>query len=414
MKNLINRNQNCRGCRGRNLIKIFSFGPTPLANAFLPVSQKHSQEYIFPLDVYYCKNCSLVQLIDIVNPEFMFKDYVYISSTSPVFIRHFENFASHVFKRFDLKSSSLVVDIGSNDGILLLPFKKMGTRVLGIDPALTVAKIAESKGIKTVTKFFSPDLSKKITKKYGKADVITGTNVFAHVNDLRGLLIGVKHLMKDNGVFIIEVPYLLDFLKKNLFDTVYHEHLSYFSIKSLTNLFDRSGMRIFDVQRVITHGGSIRVFVEKKCGNHKIELTVAELIKKEKDMGLTKLETYRGFYKRILQNKVALTSLLVKLKLQGKSVAGYGAPGKGNTLLNYFGIGSDLLDYIVDDSPQKQGLYTPGRRIPVVNSKQMYKKMPDYLLIIAWNFAGPIIANHVQFKELGGKFIIPVPRPQII
>lgn len=414
MDKLIERNKYCRSCKGTSLVRVFSFGPTACANAFVKEKDLYGYEYIFPLDVYFCKTCSLLQMRDVVSREFMFKDYVYVSSMSPVFIKHFEDFAGNVFQRFDLNKESLVVDIGSNDGILLKPFKKMGARVLGVEPAKTVAKIARDNGVPSVPEFFSKDLARTLAKKYGHADVMTATNVFAHVNDLDDLVGGVASWLKPDGVFIIEVPYLINFIDNNLFDTVYHEHLSYFSVNSLSTLLSRLGMKIFDVQLVSSHGGSIRVFIKKKVSNRKVENSVAGFLKKEKKARLADLNTYRKFNERVQKNKAALIALLSRLKSLDKKIAGYGAPGKGNTLLNFFGIGSDLLDYIVDDSPPKQGLYTPGKRIPVVGRGRLEKEHPDYLLIIAWNFAESIINNNKKFKKAGGKFIIPVPRPRII
>lgn len=414
MQNLITRNRFCRGCKGSRLTKVLSFGPTPLANAFLNSEQVNQPEYSFPLDVYFCRKCSLLQLLDVISPEYMFKDYVYVSSTSPVFVKHFEDFAERVFERFNLNQNSLVVDIGSNDGILLRPFKRLGTRVLGVEPALTVAKLAVNNGIETLSKFFGLKTAGQIVKNYGPADVVGATNVFAHVNDLDDLIMGVKRLLKKNGVFIIEVPYLIDFLEKNLFDTVYHEHLSYFCVKTMMTVFERLGMKIFDVQKVPTHGGSIRVFVKGVNDQYPIEKNVRKFLENEKRAKLTSIQTYLQYANKIHANRAKLINLLVNLKLAGKRIAGYGAPGKGNTFLNYFSIGSELLEFIADDSPQKQGLYTPGKHIPVVSSAMIYKRKPDYLLIIAWNFAEPIMKNHSQFKKSGGKFIIPIPTPKII
>ncbi len=411
---MITHNKNCRVCKGHKLAKVFSFGPTPSANVFLKPEAVSQPEYIFPLDVYFCHSCGLLQLLDIVSPEYMFRDYVYVSSTSPTFVKHFEDLAQDVYGSFNLDEKSLVIDIGSNDGILLKPFKKLGTMVLGIEPAKTVAKNAAKDGINTIPEFFSSKLSGKLAKKYGLASVITATNVFAHINDLDDFLAGVKKLLKKDGVFLIEVPYLVDFLKKNLFDTVYHEHLSYFSVGTLSFLFERLGMKIFDVQKTNVHGGTIRIFVKKNESSRPITSAVGLFIKKEKESKLNDVNTYLAFSRRIHLNKIGLVKMLTDLKLKGKKIAGYGAPGKGNTLLNYFSIGTDLLDYIVDDSPLKQGLYTPGKRIPVVGSGRLYKDKPDYLLIIAWNFAEPIMEKHSKFKKQGGRFIIPVPKPKIV
>lgn len=404
----------CRMCQSKNLEKILSFGRTPPANSFLKKSQLKKKEPTFPLEVYFCKKCGQLQLDHVVNPDLLFKNYLYVSSTSPVFVKHFQEYSEEVFKRFNLNSDSLVVDIGSNDGILLSPFKKLGARILGVDPAQNLAKEATQKGLETWGSYFDPEIASKIAAKYGSANIITANNVFAHVHDLDNLVTAVKLLLDEDGVFVIEAPYLVDFLEKNLFDTVYHEHLSYLFVKPLTHFFKRHAMEIFDVIRTPVHGGSIRVFVKKAEGKHKIKPTVAKIMEEEKGLGLLKTKTYKDFANKIEQNKKDLLKTLLDLKAEGKMIVGFGAPAKGNTLLNYFGIDNTLLDYIVDDSPLKQGLFTPGTHIPVVSSKKLIASpKPDYILILAWNFADSIIEKLFSFSEQGGKFIIPIPSPTI-
>lgn len=404
----------CRVCKERKLAKVLTLGPTPLANAFLTKEQVDQPELYFPLDVCFCKHCSMLQLGHVVSQETLFKDYVYVSSTSSVFVKHFQDFANEVYKRFLLRSKSLVIDIGSNDGILLKPFKNKSTRVLGIEPAQKIASLSRKQGIPTIPNFFSVDLAKQIVRKHGKADVITATNVFAHIDNLDEVIAGLKVLLSKDGVFIIEAPYLIDFIKKRYFDLVYHEHLSYWSVLTLMRLFEQFEMVVFDVKKVPVHGGSIRVFVKKRDGFHKITHDVEKFLAQERMMKLDKLETYHDFAKEIQKNKIALLRLLGRLKVDGKQIAAYGAPAKGNTLLNFFSIGTETLDYVVDDSKWKQGLFTPGKRILVVPSEHMYVDKTDYMLILAWNFAESIINNHKKFKETGGKFIIPVPIPKII
>lgn len=410
----VTRLSSCRICKNKNIKKALSLGSTPLANSFLTKKLLDSPEPFFPLEVNFCPRCGHLQLGHAVSPDLLFKNYVYVSSTSPVFVAHFEEYAKSVFKKFKLKNKSLVVDIGSNDGILLKPFKKLGVKVLGIDPAEEIANKATKEGIETLAVYFNQQISNEITKKYGKADVITANNVFAHVYDIDKLTKAVKVLLKPNGVFVIEVPYLVDFLQKNLFDTIYHEHLSYYALKPLTVFFERLGMKVFDVQRTGSHGGSIRVFVKNKEGKHKIQKSLKDLIKNEKEYGLHLFETYLDFGKKIKKNKIKLVKILNELKINGKKIVGYGAPAKGNTLLNYFGIGEDVLDYIVDDSPLKQNLYTPGTHIPVVSSEHLEKSKPDYILILAWNFAESIMDKLSSFSESGGGFILPAPIPTII
>lgn len=406
----------CRACKNSSFVSVLDLGKTPPANSFLETIDKRApdKEFWFPLKVLLCKNCSLLQLKHVVSPKLLFDNYVYVSSTNKAFTKHFKDFSENVVAMLTLKKGNLIIDIGSNDGILLKPFKSQGMRVLGIEPAKDIAKRANQNGIKTIQKFFSPKLAKAIVKKYGPAKVVTANNVFAHIDDLDKVIIGVKILLEDDGVFIIEVPYLVDFLRKNLFDTVYHEHLSYFAIHPLKGLFERLGMKIFAVRKVRSHGGSIRVFVKKNSRKYKVNSSVSRYIGLERELKLHTLIPYRLLSKRIENNKKKLKNLLLSLKRQRKQIVGYGAPAKGNTLLNYFGISKRVLDYIVDDSVYKQGLYTPGTHIPVVAPRALYRDQPDYILILAWNFAQPIMKTHQEYKRLGGAFIIPVPYPKII
>ena len=420
LKNFINKpikgtkSMKCRICQSSNLEKFLSLGETPLANSFLKKEELDNKESRFPLEICLCNNCKLVQLSHVVPAEFMFKNYVYVSSTSNTFKLHFAEIAEYISKEFKLNSDSLVVDIGSNDGILLKPFKDFGVQVLGIEPAVHIANIARKNGIDTRAEFFSPELAARIVKDKGKAKIVTGTNVFAHIDDLDKVISGVKELLEDDGVFITESPYLVDFIQKRYFDLVYHEHLSYWAVSPLITLFKRFDISVVDVQKVNVHGGSIQVFAMKNGKNIKIKKSVKEFLNLEKKMQLANSDTYINFAKKVLENKMKLISLLTKLRLSGKIIVGYGAPAKGNTLLNYFKIGPEIIDYIVDDSPFKQGLYTPGTHIPVVSPDKIFKDKPDYILILAWNFADSIIKKLGDYKKGGGKFIIPVPRPYIV
>ena len=414
MSAVLTHKSTCRVCRGAALTKVLSFGPTPLANTFLRADALHEPEQYFPLDAYLCKECGLLQLCDVVSPEVLFKDYVYVSSTSPVFVAHFNEFAERMYVRFGLNRDSLVVDIGSNDGILLKPFLRKGAKALGVEPDRAIAAIARKNGIPTLSQFWNVALAREIRKKYGPADIVTATNVFAHVDDIHAFARGVKNLLKKDGVFIIEVPYIVDFLEKNLFDTVYHEHLSYFGLSALHAFFERSGMTVIDAERIPTHGGSLRVFAQEKDISRQASASVRRLIVAEKKRKIHAEKTYRAYALRIQKNRAKLLALLASLREKGKSIAGYGAPAKGNTLLNYFSIGSDLIDYIVDDSPHKQGKHTPGKRIPVVSAQELSANPPDYLLILAWNFAEPIMKKNELFRKGGGRFIIPVPYPKVV
>ncbi len=411
---LMTRNEQCRGCKGRTFSRILSLGAQPPANAFVRQEDLERPELAFPLDVYFCVDCSLVQLRDIVSPELLFKNYVYVSSTSPAFVSHFKSFAQSVGQRFHLGSQSLVIDIGSNDGILLRPFQELGTRVLGVDPAEKIAAAATATGIETLPHFFTPDVARKIAARHGRAVVVTATNVFAHINDLDAVVEGVKILLEPEGVFIIEAPYLVDFLEQNLFDTVYHEHLSYFSVSSLKTLLERLGMKIIDGEKTQSHGGSLRVFAAHENASHAVNNAVSKFLDDERARGLHTLPVYEAFAARVEHNKKQLVALLQRIKSEGKRIAGYGAPAKGNTLLNYFRIGPETLDYIVDDSVGKQGLYTPGMYIPVVAPERLHNAPPDYILILAWNFADPIMEKLAWFSQAGGAFIVPVPMPRIL
>lgn len=387
---------------------------TPLANAFLRKDELGGPEYYFPLDIFLCDVCGLVQLGSVVSPKVLFGQYVYVSSTSAVFRQHFASYAKDVCAAFGLGQGSFVIDIGSNDGILLKPFAELGATVLGIEPAVKIAKEAQKNGIETVSEFISNPLAATIVKKHGKAHVVTANNVFAHIDDLDEVIASVITLLDDNGVFIIEAPYLIDFINNMYFDLVYHEHLSYLSLTPLVRLFERFGMKIFDVRHTSVHGGSIRVFVKKSKGTWPVKPAVARFLGKERKMKLGNLSVYTSFARKILQNKERLIHLLIRLKIGGKSIAAYGAPAKGNTLLSYFGIGREIIDFIVDDSPWKQSLFTPGTHIPIVPSDTLYKRRPDYLLILAWNFAPSIMKTHSAYLGQGGRFIIPVPKPRVV
>lgn len=404
----------CRICKNDNLQKVLSLGKTPPANSFLTKKKLKEKEDYFPLALNICPLCRQLQLSHVVHPDLLFRNYVYVSSTSPVFVKHFEDYAESVWKNLKLKKSDLIIDIGSNDGILLKPFKELGARVLGVDPAMKIANQATKQGIETLPEYFNENLADKILKKYGYAKVITANNVFAHIHNIDEVVQAVKKVLDDNGVFVTESPYLMVFLQNNLFDTIYHEHLSYYSVKPLTIFFKRHGMKVFDVEETKSHGGSIRIFAAREKSSYKISKSVSGLMKKESNLGLDDLKTYQSFAQRVKKNKTELKKLLKKLKGNGKKIAGFGAPAKGNTLLNYFKIGTETLDYIVEDSIPKQGLFTPGMHIPVVSPSKILKNRPDYIFILAWNFATPIMLKLADYKKSGGRFIIPVPTPQII
>lgn len=404
----------CRACKKRDIEKIISLGPTPNANSYLHKNRIDSEEYYYPLDVYFCNSCYFLQLGHEIMPEILFEDYVYVSGTSPVFIKHFEKYADEITHKLALNKNSLVIDIGSNDGTLLSFFKKNGMKVLGVEPVKKIALTAQKKGIKSVIKFFNISTAKFIKLKYGRADVICANNTFAQISDLDSLLKGVDELLSAEGVFVIEVPYVVDMLQKGYFDLIYHEHHSFPAVYPLSVLLGRYKMEIFDVEKIPVHGGTIRVFVKRKSSNRKIEKSVDKFINREIKLKLNQKVTYINFFINVHKNKLKLLILLNRLKEKNKIIAGYGAPAKANTLLNLCNIGPDMLDFIIDDSSWKQDLFTPGKRIPIVSSDKLYKNPPDYLLILAWNFADSIMEMHKEYKKRGGKFIIPFPKPKII
>jgi len=411
-KNAVHARRNCRLCGSTDLVKVLSFGETPLANAYLSSADLEKPELFAPLVVNACNACKLVQLRDVVDPKVLFSNYLYVSGTSPVFVAHFADYAKTVVERFGLGGDSLVVDIGSNDGVLLAHFKTLGTKILGIDPAQNIAAEATKNGILTIPEFFTPETARRVADEKGKASIITANNVFAHTDDVIGFVESVKELLAPEGVFIFENQYLKDLIEKNLFDMIYHEHLCYYHLTPLVPFFQQRGLRVFDVEHVPTHGGSIRVYVGWNDGPHKTSERVERMLSEEG--ALNEVSTYHVFSKRIDAIGKKLCSLLGDFHRQGKRIVGYGAPAKATTLCYALGIDGKTLEYIVDDSPLKQGLYMPGTHIPIKPSDTLYTDKPDYCLILAWNFADSIITNHLQFKENGGVFIVPVPTPRIL
>ncbi|HEY3272820.1 MAG TPA: class I SAM-dependent methyltransferase [Methanocella sp.] len=404
----------CRFCRSNDTKLFLALGETPLANSFLSKEDlKADTEPIFPLDVYFCKNCGLSQISYVVPPENVFKNYIYFTSTSDLVHKHSEYLAASFKDRFKLTDKSFVMEIASNDGCVLSYFKKTGVRTLGVEPAENIAKVAIAAGIETYVDFFNDKTAAILKDKYGKADVIIGRHVFAHVPEIHGFVKGLKDMLAENGVIAIEAPYLADFIDKTEFDTIYHEHLSYLSMKPMSMLFAMYDMELFDVEHVDIHGGSMIYYIGHK-GRHQKTRRYDELLAKEVTGGYNRLETYENFARRTGEIKVDLLRLLKELKKDGKSIAAYGAPAKGNTLLNYCGITSDMIDFVVDKSPYKQGLYTPGTRIPVFAPEKLASDMPDYTLMLAWNFADEILQQQKEYREKGGKFIIPIPRVTVV
>ncbi len=402
----------CHVCRRNKLHKFLSLGPIPLANSYLTEAQLNESEPYYSLDVYFCESCGLVQLVDIVPPEVLFSDYAYMTGTSRTMKEHFASLAESLIKKFNPPPGSLVVDIGSNDGTLLENFPQYGLNTLGIEPATNIATLAAGRGIETWNDFFNERVAQEVCARRGQASLVLGTNVFAHVADLEGLLRGVNHLLASDGVFVIEVPYLVDMLERLEFDTIYHEHLRYFAVRPLVTLFSRFGMGITNIERVSVHGGSLRVQVQKSADSS--SPSVVELIELEQKAKLDSLETYQKFAEAVSEVKEELLRLLKHLKAQGVRIAGYGAPAKGNTLLNYCKIGTDILEYIIDTTPFKQGHYTPGMHVPIFPESHFHEFPPDYALLLAWNYADEILQKEDEYRQAGGKFIVPIPKPQIV
>ena len=409
------KKSNCRICESESLKRVVELTPTPPGNNFLKKEEIGNEEREYPLELYFCRDCYHIQLGHVVDPSFLFQNnYTYVSGTSSVFVEHLKNYAEYVVNLFNIKTNSLIVDIGSNDGTCLKHFKDLGMNVLGIDPAEEIAKIASSRGIETINDFFSENLARDIVKDYGKAKLITSHNACAHIDDLGGVIAGVEALLDDDGIFIMEVGYFVDVFENKWFDTIYHEHLDYHTVNPLDKLFHRFNMELFRVERVSPQGGSIRVMSQKKSGPHTKDTSVNKLISLEKELGLTQSKTLNNFEHQINQVRNAFIELISKLKKEGKSIAAFGAATKATTLIFHFQIEKEDIDFIVDENPLKQNVYSPGKHIPVYSAEKIYEEKPDFLVILAWNFAEAIMKNHKKYSDLGGSFILPMPDPKIV
>lgn len=405
----------CSICGSNKLFKFLSLGETPLADDFVEKKDLNKIENKFPLDIAVCEDCNLVSLLHAVNPKLLFSDtYAFYTSGSPQAVIHFRKYAHTVMKRFPELSRNLTIDIASNDGVLLRPLKELGATVLGIEPTKNVAAVAIASGIETIVDFFTYECSQSIINKKGKAGILIANNVVAHVNNLQDFMKGVKNLLDDNGVFIFEVQYFPNLLFKNQFDNVYHEHHSFFSLRPLIKLLSDNGLIIFDIEEIDTQGGSIRVYAGHSEIKRYVYPIVNEMINKEIEMGLNNTNTYEFFSNNVKEIKDELINILKNIKKEGKTIVGYGAPAKGNTLLNYCNIGTDYLDYIIDKTYFKHGKYTPGMHIPVFPVEKVSENGdPDYYLLLVWNYTEGILKQEQEYRNNGGKFIIPIPRPHI-
>ena len=404
----------CRFCQAPLEHTFINLGSSPLANSYLKAADLAKMEPFYQLHVFVCSSCYLVQLEELGKPGEIFSDYIYFSSFSESWLEHAQRFSKMAIKRFSLNNSSRVVEIGSNDGYLLHFFVKAGIPALGIEPAENVAKISREKGIETVVRFFNSDLASELATVGKMADLLVGNNVLAHIPDTNDLLKGLKKLLNPGGVISMEFPHLLSLIDKNQFDTIYHEHYSYYSLNAVVKIFAAHDLRIFDAELLETHGGSLRIYAcHDDDQEHDNSEQLEALQKFEESRGLLSIEAYGAFSEKVRAVKRGILKFLIGLKEQGSNIVGYGAPAKGNTLLNYCGIGTDFIDYTVDRNPHKQGLYLPGSHIPIYGPEKIFETRPDYLLILPWNLKDEIIEQMAGIREWGGRFLVLIPEIEV-
>ena len=403
----------CRTCKSDRLYLFLPLGEHPLANGFLREEQLAEPEARFPLDVHVCLACGLIQVADQVPAEY-FRHYVYIPSSADAMHGHFAGLAESLGARFLGSPEALTVDIGCNDGLFLSFLHERGARTLGVDPARNIAELAREKGLEVVCEYFTPELARAIREEHGPAKVVVSTNTFHHIGDLDPFTLGVTLLLADDGVFVVEVPHALELVEQNEFDGVYHEHVSQHTVKSFVDHFRLFGLEVFDVERLDIHGGSIRVFARRATSGATSPPVVREWLDEEARRGLFVEATYDAFRVRVERIREELLKILAGLKAEGSRIVGYGASARGNTLLNYYRIGTETLDYIVDRNPLKQGLFSPGMHIPVEGAERLAEDDPDYVLVIAWNFAEEIARQQEDYLRRGGRFIVPIPEPRIV
>lgn len=402
----------CRICHSPEIQPVLSLGTTPLADAFRRAEQLSQDEPRFPLTAAFCPRCSLLQLLETVPPEVLFcQDYPYYSSFSPALLRHSRENALDLIDSRHLSGSSLVVEVASNDGYLLKNFVERGIPVLGIDPAEGPVRAANANGVPTQCAFFGESLAKELAAAGKAADVIIGNNVLAHVADLHGFVEGIRILLKPEGVAVIEMPYVKDLVDHCEFDTMYHEHLCYFSVTALNHLFRMHGMFLNDVKPLSIHGGSLRIYVEKK---EAVSSRLRSMLQVEAEQKVDRFDYYRDFADKVQKIRTDLRQLLACFKSQGSRIAAYGAAAKGSTLINYCDIGTEFIDFVVDRNTHKQGLFMPGQQIPILAPEAILEQMPDYVLLLAWNFADEILEQQKEYRQRGGRFIVPVPKPRVV
>jgi SAM-dependent methyltransferase len=405
----------CRFCATPLTETFVDLGMSPLSNAFIAPAQESRMERFYPLHAYVCGACRLVQLEEFETPETIFSDYPYFSSFSDTWLRHAADYTSMMMTRFDLGPSSKVVEIASNDGYLLQYFHQRGVPVLGVEPALNVAKVAMKKGIPTEVAFFGESVAARLAASGAAPDVIAANNVLAHVPDLNDFVRGLKALLKPDGIITVEFPHLLRLMQENQFDTIYHEHFSYFSLFVVDRIFADHGLRLFDVTELPTHGGSLRIFAcHQGSSRHYRSESVTNLLARENAEGLNGGDAYRSFSERVVRTKCDMLDFCIRAYREGKRVVAYGAPAKGNTLLNYCGIGPEFIEFTVDRNPHKQGLLLPGVHIPIRAPQAILHAKPDYVLILPWNLREEIMAQMAQVREWGARFVVPIPKVQVL
>lgn len=410
----LERASECRFCGTALTHSFVDLGAQPPSNSYLRPADLAQMEPFFPLHAFVCGSCHLVQLEEFQSPEDIFSDYAYFSSYSESWLRHAKAYCTAMIDRFGFDESSQIVEIASNDGYLLQYFAQKNIPVLGVEPAANVAEVAEEKGVPTRVCFLGRDTARTLVDDGYAADLLLGNNVLAHVPDLNDFVAGLGIVLKPDGVLTMEFPHLLRLMEGNQFDTIYHEHFSYYSFLTVEQVFAAHGMVLFDVEELPTHGGSLRIYGCQAKAHRKVDARVTDLKKREKAAGLDNLRTYDGFGERVKRVKRRLLSFLIRAKEEGKSIAAYGAAAKGNTLLNYCGIGPDIIDYVVDANPHKQGLCLPGSHIPIVEPAHIAQSKPDFLLILPWNLTDEIVAANAGIRDWGGKFLVPIPDVTVI
>jgi len=403
--------KSCRFCGGELARTFVDLGTSPLCESYPSAADLNRGEVHYPLHVYVCERCLLVQLEEYETAENIFSDYAYFSSYSDSWLKHADNYCEKMTRQFALNGQSFVVEVASNDGYLLQYFVQRKVPVLGIEPAANVAKVAVEKGVPTLVRFLGAQLASELAAEGRCADLVLGNNVLAQVPDLNDFVKGLKILLKPEGVLTLEFPHLLRLIEHNEFDTIYHEHFSYFSMLTTVRILEAHGLKAFDVEELATHGGSLRVYAcRAEAQTHDVAKNISKVIADEKKAGLASLDGYASFALQVRQTKWALTEFLLTAAKQGKRVAGYGAPGKSATLLNYCGIGKDLIEYTVDRSPYKQGRFLPGSRIPIFHPDRIRETKPDYVVILPWNLKDEIIQQLQYIREWGGRFVVPIPK----